>query len=296
MLRGIIDIGSNSIKGFIYTESGDSFSSVWSHHCYTKMYSYIGESGLSDEGFEALVRDVSLLETLMTREGCPPQVFFATAGLRDSANRDDIMRRFRERTGHEIDLLSPMEEALCDMTSMRYFSGVNRALGMDMGGGSAQFFEYDGERLGRIMSLPIGALKIKEMFVKGDVPSAAEEEAIRSYVKDTLGQFGPYETDVICAMGGSIVETVKLADIHSFPFRVAFDVIEELKETLEGMEDVSGYLKSVCPGRETTILPAVISYLAIADHFGAKELVVLSNGVREGYYIRHMLGKGKEDE
>ena len=288
-MKALIDIGSNSIKGFIYEQNGKEFSCVWSRHLYTGLYSYIDEKGLSDEGIECLVRDVGILIGLIKSMGCGEIGLFATAGLRDSANHDEVLEILEERTGYRAELISSEEEAYCDMTSMRYFSGIDSALGMDMGGGSAQFFLYEKDDITRIMSLPIGALKIKEMFVEGQLPTPAEERAIREYVLSTVSAFGGHSSEVICAMGGSIVEASKLTGRSDFPMELTFDQLGELKRELENREDLFGYLCEACPGRQYVMMPAIISYLAIGEYFSANRLVVLVNGVREGYFIRHMM-------
>ena len=290
-MKALIDIGSNSIKGFIYEEDAEGFRYVWSRHLYTRLYSFIDENGLRSEGIEALVRDVSILINLIRAQGCAVIQLFATAGLRDSVNHDEVLDILEKRCGLRADLISSEEEAYCDMTSMRYFSGIDKALGMDMGGGSAQFFLYENDDIKKIMSLPLGALKIKEMFVEGDIPTPPEEEAIRDHVLTVLSAFGEHDSEIICAMGGSIVETAKLTGKTQFPMELSFEELRQLKRSLQQRDDLLSYLKEVCPGREYVMMPAMISYLAIGEYFSAKKLVALINGVREGYYIRHMMEK-----
>ena len=288
-MKALIDIGSNSIKGFIYREYEGGFGYVWSRHLYTRLYSYIDENGLSPDGIEALVRDVAVLISLIRAQGCDEIKLFATAGLRDSVNHDEVLDILERRCGLRAELISSEEEAYCDMTSMRYFSGIDKALGMDMGGGSAQFFLYENDDIEKIMSLPLGALKIKEMFVEGNIPTPPEEEAIRDYVLTTLSAFGEHDSEIICAMGGSIVETAKLTGKTEFPIELSFKELGELKKSLTQRDDLFTYLKEACPGREYVMMPAIISYLAIGEYFCAKKLIALINGVREGYYIRHMM-------
>src|SRR5437773_1580277 len=70
---------------------------------------------------------------------------------------------------------------------------------MDVGGGSAELILSEHGRMRQAFSKPLGALRLAEVFLKGDPPSAVElhrmEEYIEERIVDAVRRFGgaPYD-------------------------------------------------------------------------------------------------------
>lgn len=284
MQKGVIDIGSNTIKAFVYDIDGKSITSVESKRCYTHLYSYVVDGKINDEGINALCRDVNVCNDFLHSNGCTDIYCFATAALRDSENKEEALNAVLTQCNISVDLISGEIEALCDICSMKYVFGVKTALGMDMGGGSAQIFNYNESNIDFCISLPLGALKIKELFVKNKFPNCNENNDIERYVKETLSKVKPISAKRIYAMGGSIVELAKIFNLSDSVITV--DMLLDLKCFLEKMPNLDEHLKSVATGREYTVMPAITALLAVAKYFDATEFFVIENGVREGYLYR----------
>lgn len=289
MKKGVIDIGSNTVKAFVYEIDEKSIKTITSHRIYTHLYSYIENKVLNSEGINVLCKDINSCKSFLRENNCDCIYCFATAALRDSENNDEVIKSIYDKCEIYVDLISGGIEAECDILSMKYVSGLDCALGMDMGGGSAQIFRYDNDEMFFSMSLPLGALKIKTMFVKDKFPTYEESENIKKYVIDTLSKLPNDKTQTIYAMGGSIVEIKKIFDISCAC--ITIEMLDELKSKLEKMPELDEYLKTVAQGREYTVLPAIITLLSIAEYFDLKEFFVLENGVREGYLYRKILAQ-----
>lgn len=287
MLRGLIDIGSNTIKAFVYEVENKKCTVKTSTRFYLHLYSYIYNGCISEEGRNALLDALVDCIKFLDENGCFHHVAFATAALRDSENGIEIIEYLQEKCGVSVEIISGETEALCDMLSMKYQSGVEEALGMDIGGGSGQIFLYDRLGLKKSASLPIGALKVADKFVKNLCPTKDEIISINKYITDCLSDFNGIKKEVIYLMGGSATEIKKL-----FPMVVNFgdintDNLKMFFETLSQNNDLELFLRDNAPGRERTIMPACVILLTIAEFFEAKEFVVLQNGVREGYLIKN---------
>lgn len=287
MKKGVIDIGSNTVKAFVYEIDEKSIKTITSHRIYTHLYSYIENKVLNSNGINALCNDINSCKSFLRENNCDDIYCFATAALRDSENNNEVIKKVYDKCEVCVDLISGDIEAECDILSMKYAFGLDCALGMDMGGGSAQIFRYDNDEIFFSKSLPLGALKIKTMFVKDKFPTYEEAEKIKKYVLDILSQLPNIKTQIIYAMGGSIVELKKIFDLSCSSITV--EMLEKLKDRLEKMPELDEYLKTVAQGREYTVLPAIIALLSIAEYFGANEFFVLENGVREGYLYRKIL-------
>ena len=92
----------------------------------------------------------------------------ATSAVREAANREPFLRQVHEETGFRFRVLSGKEEALFS------YSGASRALGsfnmllFDIGGGSLEFVYSDGQKIRNIMSLPLGGLRLTQLYADRD--------------------------------------------------------------------------------------------------------------------------------
>ena len=192
MLRGLIDIGSNTVKAFVYEVENETCCVKASARFYLHLYSYIQNGNVSDIGASKLADIVTACLGFFHEHECLDCHAFATAALRDACNGQEIICFLEKKCGIFVELLSGEQEALCDMLSMSCHTGIKKALGMDLGGGSGQIFLYDEYGLLKSASYPIGALKVADDFVKNHVPSNEEKEEHNVVIEDG---FATFETD-----------------------------------------------------------------------------------------------------
>jgi exopolyphosphatase/guanosine-5'-triphosphate,3'-diphosphate pyrophosphatase len=112
-----------------------------------------------------------------------------THALREASDSAEFARRVHEMTGAELHVLSAEEEARAS------FAGALWALErvgkvppsvtvVDIGGGSTELaFRKDPSGTVHVVSLPVGAVSLKERFFKHDPPLAAELTACRTAVR-----------------------------------------------------------------------------------------------------------------
>ena len=84
----------------------------------------------------------------------------ATAAAREAENGMDFIHRAEEILGTEIRVLSGREEA--HYSALGVISGFHPANGIagDLGGGSLELVDVDGERIGDGITLPLGGLRL----------------------------------------------------------------------------------------------------------------------------------------
>ncbi len=287
MLKGLIDIGSNSVKASVYEIENESCNPKTSTRFYLHLYSYISNGSISKEGISDLVNAVDMCLDFLHENECFDCRAFATAALRDAKNGTEIVRLLKDKCGVFVELLSGEQEALCDMLSLSRYSGIKKALGMDLGGGSGQIFLYDENGLTKSASYPIGALRIAEKFVKDYIPEEKEKENIKRYIKDCIKDLDGIKNDTVYLMGGSGNEIQRLFPQITGSCTITPQTLEYFSSVLSGKPDAYDFLKKNVPGRERTILPACSILIAIAEFFGAERFIVLKNGVREGYLVKN---------
>lgn len=126
---------------------------------------------------------------LIHRHRCTRARFVATSASRDAANRDDFFQGVRDRLGIDAELISGDEEA--ELSFAGAVSGArltgDPVLVMDSGGGSTELVR--GESSGRVEqaeSIDMGSRRIRERYLLGDPPSAAQVAAARDELNRLL--------------------------------------------------------------------------------------------------------------
>ena len=295
MRIGVIDIGSNSIKGFVYLFNDGQIEYIDNKYVYAYLMSYVKDASLTDEGISVLTSSVAQLRSYLSEMGCDAIYAFATSAMRDAKNANAIIKQIMTESSVKIDLLSEEQEAYYDYLSLRYFSDRKCGIGLDLGGGSGQIFTFSERELEQSISLPIGVLRTKNRFVSGEFPKTEEfaemVEHIQSFIRNAA-IFNEQQYEHLLMMGGTavtlfdILKALALADPHDDGKRISFDSLEKAKVSLIEMgEACYDFLHEHASGREYTTLPGITILQAIGNYFNIKTIGIYSCGVREGYLL-----------
>lgn len=145
---------------------------------------------------DALARTFAAVDTYAARIrelGVDQVRFLATSAARDVSNRDEFFDGVRDRLGVDVDVITGDEEARLSFLGALSGGPVSAGpvLVMDVGGGSTELIlgDLDGSvRVAR--SLDMGSVRIRERFLAGDPPTAAEVGAARAFVDQLLDSSG----------------------------------------------------------------------------------------------------------
>ncbi len=289
MKIGIIDIGSNTIKAFVYSYDVNTTTTLDSRHYYAMLYSYIENGIINQKGLEIIRKYVSEAFSFLCANKCSNIHIFATSAVRDSSNKEEIKSIIYDKTALELDILTADEESECDIISLRREIGAGNVCGVDLGGGSAQIFVLNQRDTLCSHSFPLGALRMKEMFVSHEYPDEIEIKAIMKHTRDQLHVFSDYRFEVIHVMGGSAYNIKKLTELIYCEDKVSTVVLNKMLYSLLEMNNKESFLKKHAGKRALTVMPAIAVLLGIAEVFAVNEYTVHSNGVREGYLIKKII-------
>lgn len=220
--------------------------------------------GVDSHGFineETMERNLEALHQfidLARREKVDDIYVMGTSALRDSKNRNEFVKKAKELTGVQVEVIGGKQEALlgfCGAIAGLKTSGY--VLIIDIGGGSTEFML--GSREEGILfseSLNIGALRMTEKFVKNDKVSMEERNQIAEFVNrdmDSIIEFlEAYPITQLIGIGGTIttysaiVQNMKTYDmnkIHNSTIKreqVSHLVDFMAEQTLEERKTVSG--------------------------------------------------------
>ncbi|MDQ1004964.1 exopolyphosphatase/guanosine-5'-triphosphate,3'-diphosphate pyrophosphatase [Neobacillus niacini] len=298
---GVIDIGSNTIRLVIYewTQSRRNFREIQNIKVTARLRSYLNSSqSLSDEGINLLIDTLQSFQTMIRHYELAEVICVATAAIRQSANREEILRILHEKTSFSINLLSEYEEAYYGYLSVIHSTNIKEGITIDMGGASTEITYFHDSKLVHYHSFPFGSLSLKLQFVAGSIPTAKEREQIRQFLLpyfQSLPWLRGKHIPVI-AMGGSARNAARihqnfikypLTGLHQYEMNKL-----ELLEIKENLEDLSftdlQKVEGLSKERSTTILPAFELFDILFNISGATKFVFSLKGLREGILYQKM--------
>ena len=155
MRRGVIDIGTNSVKLLIADLRGDEISPYLETSRQTRLGRglYSGRK-LQAEPIQATVAAVKDLLALAKANDCSNTRIIATSAVRDSSNSAELL----DSLGQPVDVLSGDNEARLAFAGVMGCPRLAKspALVIDTGGGSTEFIVGDADGMRFHTSIPLG--------------------------------------------------------------------------------------------------------------------------------------------
>ncbi len=293
MRYGIIDIGSNTIRGVVYQVRGRMAAKIEDKLVRSHMLNETVDSKLSDDGISRLIAVLNKFKYMMKDSQCQLIRCFATASLRELDNKEDIIAIVREAVGITINVLSGNEEADYDFYAMRRSVAEEYVIGIDLGGGSCQLFQFDKEKILSSDSLKIGSNRLKLEFVKGNLPTHQEREKISLFVKREIAHIkNIFGTKYAYAMGGTAKTALKLFNKLNNQADNNYISVENLDSLCrlseENPEKIFKIFTSLAKSRADVIIPGIIILRSICSALEIDGIFILSSSICDGYFSKMM--------
>src|SRR5437588_4535898 len=111
-----------------------------------------------------------------------------TSALRDAGNKDEFLRRASDALATHVEVISGLEEARLIFMGVqaRWPYPKGRLLVIDVGGGSAEVIVGENGHLSEAYSKKIGAVRMREVFLKSEPPSKLELAQLQEYIEQRL--------------------------------------------------------------------------------------------------------------
>ena len=112
----------------------------------------------------------------------------ATSAIRDSGNQREFLARAAEAVGAPVEIISGREEArLIHLgVASSWPQPGKRILILDIGGGSAEIVAAENGGLLEAFSKPLGAVRLRENFLKTDPPTPRQLHQMQEYIRAKL--------------------------------------------------------------------------------------------------------------
>lgn len=295
-----IDIGSNSIRQIVadVAPSG-AILVVDEMKAAPRLGAGLHRLGDLDSAAMRRAADaITRMATLARRLGAHRIEAVATSAVREASNSDTFRDMVRESAGLRVRILDGEDEAsLAYRSAVAHFDlGEGRAAVTDMGGGSLELaFSADGV-VERLLSLPLGALRLTDEFLS-EMCRRKDVKRLRRTVRDELrGQLPArdFHGPQLIGSGGTFTNLAGMhlarqrvsaaRSVHGTRVtRVALEHILDslLDTTLAERQKVAG----LTPARADIVVAGLATVAEIMARLEVQELVCSAYGIREGLLL-----------
>lgn len=218
----------------------------------------------------------------------------ATSAVREASNGSTLVERARREAGIELEVIEGVEEARIIQLAVVRRLGLadKRALLVDVGGGSTELTFLDKGRNAFAMSLPVGTVRLLEMYLRGakTIDRTRQKllaEGIDRALAEAAPQLRKISFEVVVGTGGSVDTLSELCPAKGGAGGYPRAVDAALAKTLLGKlftltpeqrRDSFG----LRPDRADTIVPATSIFVRVAEMFKASAIVAPGVGLKEG--------------
>jgi exopolyphosphatase/guanosine-5'-triphosphate,3'-diphosphate pyrophosphatase len=302
MRLGVLDVGSNTVHLLVVdAHPGAHPWPAYSEKSELRLAEKIGPDGkLSRSGADALVAAVANARDAAARHETEDLLAFATSAVRDATNSAAVLRRVRDETGVDLQVLSGEAEAIMTFLAVRRWFGwsAGRLLVLDIGGGSLEMASGIDEEPDAALSLPLGAGRLTREWLRTGSPSQAQIDKLGEHVDEQIAHAAeklPDDWDRPVATSKTFRTLARLAG--AAPSSAGPRAPRRL--TLTGLHQVLSFIRRMSPAalaevegvsasRAHQVLAGAVVAEAAMRRLGVESLEICPWALREGVILRRL--------
>lgn len=180
-----VDIGSNSVRLKIARLQSRRLHPVHEDREVTRLGEGVFRSGfLTPESMAETIKVLRRFHRTVQQIGVDKVRVVATSALRDARNSQAFLEWVRSATGWRVEIISGMEEARLIHLGLVSISRIGRSttLMIDLGGGSCELTVTRDGRIRDAVSLPLGAVRLTDEFLRHDPARKGELKRLQGFV------------------------------------------------------------------------------------------------------------------
>jgi exopolyphosphatase/guanosine-5'-triphosphate,3'-diphosphate pyrophosphatase len=304
MKVAVIDVGFNSIKMLRYKVEPDGFLKSYGQ---LGMLAKLGE-GLEGTGYlghEQISRTIDVLKLCRetaSLDSIKHVLLVGTSPVREAANWEEFLGRVEEETGLRMRVLTGNEEALYGVLGALTSIDAPSVLFFDLGGGSLELTYVNKMRIRRILSLPLGSLKLTSAFAGKDGTFSKKN---RTRMAKQIAQMLPSAEEltldgdaVLVGTGGTIRAMARYdQDRVDYPFdkvhnySIDFDSVERMsREFFKLKLSELDRVEAIGQGRSETMAAGALVVRTLMEKLDFRQLTVSTHGLRDGILMEFLQG------
>jgi exopolyphosphatase/guanosine-5'-triphosphate,3'-diphosphate pyrophosphatase len=209
----------------------------------------------------------------------------ATSAVREAKNGRDVVRRVRSAAGIDLEVVSGREEArLICLGVLQGRAPATRSVLLDIGGGSTEVATAVGEKPTELWSVPLGAVRLTQIFTTNGRVSDARLAALRAFAAEGFREAMPaFRARRAQGVGssGTIEAVVGFAAENK---RATRKEIGRAVKQLAGMS-VAERRRRFEPRRAEIIVAGAAVLEAAMRHLDMGSLTAVGTGLRNGILV-----------
>lgn len=304
-----IDIGSNSCRLKIVGVQDHRLKMLYQDREITRLGSSVFSGGMiSPDAMADTLRALKRFYKAVHQFGAKRVRAVATAAVRNARNGQIFAAWVKAETGWDLEIISGLEEArLIHRGVMREAGTRGRCLLIDLGGGSCEITLSQNRRILETASLPLGAVRLTQEFLRGTDPPTAESisrmrQLIRRELARGTNRFTKLSRVNVIATSGTaaalaeagmaLIVKPKKGKLRNRGSRVATtSEVHRLASRLQKMTNAKrSQMPGIGPRRSEIIVAGAIVYAELLEHLGLPGFRYSDLGLRDGM-IAQMLAE-----
>lgn len=276
-----IDIGSNSVRLLIANVLQNGDGPFFKKSSLIRVPVRLGANAFTDHkipevSIAHLEETMQAFKHLMRANDVIHYKGCATSAMREAANGPQIVKRIKEKTGVNIEIISGDVEAGMIFNSQNASMGKieSNCLFVDVGGGSTEITVFSKGKSIAAKSFAIGTIRILNNQVEKE-----DWKKMKEWVKEKVGSLKDFS---MLGSGGNINRMSKLAELKPGK-ALSFDKLNEMVEDLKAhtYEERMKYY-DLNPDRADVIVPAGEIFISIMKWVDADKIFIPKIGLGDG--------------
>ena len=292
----MIDLGYNSLKLVNYDVRKDkSFVAYGQHSVLAKVGEGLDQTGfLAEKPIKRTLKALKQFRAIVDLEQSDYVLPVATSAVREAGNREEFLRQVYQEARLRFKVLSEREEALYAFEGARAATSVQAGLFFDLGGGSLEMVTYSEPTIKKILSVPLGGLRLTDLYASPDGSYSKKNYArmrkrILELLPDKKNLPQRKNLDLI-GVGGSVRAIARLDQMRrDYPlnklhnYSIKKNAVGSLHRALRRMS-IRTLRKHPAIGQERSqsIIAGSLVVHLLMEKIGFRRLTVSTHGLRDG--------------
>ncbi|MEW6738694.1 MAG: Ppx/GppA phosphatase family protein [Nitrospirota bacterium] len=307
----VIDVGTNTIRLLVGCVREGKIVRIATNRFVTRLGKDLQKTDrLSPDSIEKSITSIIKLKEVCKKYGVQKIIALGTSALREAENSEEFLADIKKGAGIDIEVISGEREA--ELTLKGILPSLHHSIApfphfllVDIGGGSTEWILYKKANMQNsklnMGSIPIGAVKLFETFIKHDPP--APEELI--HMKNLISQqffMALNSSLIIChsslslVVTGGTATTIAAIDMSMDEYdgdkvhlhKISLPTLKTIyKRLITLLHNERSKIKGLEPERADIIISGTLILLALMEALNIKEVIVSDYGLLEGAIISY---------
>jgi len=294
----IVDIGSNSARVVIFQRTSRfGFHLIVEQKASVRISegSYKNGGYLQEKAINRTIATLKSFKRVIEDYKARKILIVATAAVRSAPNRNDFLKKVRDKVGFNIKVIDGNKEAFFGAVAAKNLLSIpEETITIDIGGGSTDIALIKNKKIVDTISIDIGTIKIKELFFDKNLDIQKAQIFIKKEFEKIPKHFKISNAvaigGVLRAFSKALIEHTNYTfkKIHAFSYNINKhkDFINNIIFTKKDSELKKFFIKE---NRYDTIREGLLIFSILTETLNIKKIITSGVGIREGIFLNDML-------